>query len=180
MRLTRQERAALFHRETPRITREQKPCESGLVIVLSPKLSIEVTAVVRTKAKLWRVDYLIRDDRPHLLRRVPTTDRPRKDKDGKVIEPDEAYSSIDSAYTSSPHLAIKDAGEAVDQATLKEFSIRARENEAQAIEQFAVALESVLSAIRERVEVQPTLRRELWPLQREANRFLERERRKAA
>ena len=180
MKLTRDERAALFHREVPRITREAKPCDAGIVIVLSPKLSIEVTAVIRTKAKLWRVDYAIRDDRPHLLRRVPTTDRPRKDSQGRVLEPDENFARVDSSYTTTSHLAVPDAGEAVDDVTLDAFTKRARETEAQEIALLAASLESVLAAVRERARVQPTLRRELWPLQREANRLLERERRRAA
>jgi hypothetical protein len=180
VRLTREERSALFHREIPRITRERKPCDPGIVIPLSAKLSIEVTAVVRTKAKLWRVDYTIRDDRPHLLRRVPTTDRPRKDLNGRVIEPDASFARIDSSYTTTEHLAVPDAGEAVDDVTLDRFTQRARATEAQDIIRFSAALESVLAALRERADRQPTLRRELWPLQREANRLLDRERRRVA
>lgn len=180
MNLKREERAALFHGETPRIVREKKPCDPGLVISLSSKLSIEVKGVRRTKADLWRVDYLVRDDRPHLLRRVPTTDRPRKDQHGKVIEPDQAFSRIDSSYTTTNHLAVPDAGEAVDDLTLQRYTRDARLRELEDISGFRAAAESVLAAIRERTEIQPTLRRELWPLQRELNRVLERERRKAA
>ena len=180
MKLTRDERAALFHREVPRITRERKPCDPGIVICLSPKLSIEVTAVIRTKAKLWRVDYAIRDDRPHLLRRVPTTDRPRKDSRGRVIEPDEGFARVDSSYTTTSHLAVPDAGEAVDDVTLDHFTRRARENEAQEIALLAASLESVLASLRERAKTQPTIRRRIWPLQRELSRFVESERRRAA
>ena len=97
-----------------------------------------------------------------------------------MIEPDEGFARVDSSYTTTSHLAVPDAGEAVDDVTLDHFTRRARENEAQEIALLAASLESVLAAVRERARVQPTLRRELWPLQREANRLLERERRRAA
>jgi hypothetical protein len=180
VKLTHEERAALFHGQAPAITRKTKPCEPGEVTVLSARLSIEATAVRRVKADTWLVEYMIRDNRPRLLRRVPTTDKPRKDANGKVIQPDDAYARIDSSYTSTSHAAVTDSGEGVEDDYLDRFTKRAREREAGDTTDVIVAAEKVLDAIKERAKVQPSIRRAYWPLRRELERMIEGERNKAA
>lgn len=89
-------------------------------------------------------------------------------------------------YTHSPFQGMDrgDEGgaelEAVDELTQRRFTKEAREREFEDVAGVVVAAEAVLDAIKARSEEIPSLRRTYWPVRRELDRFIEREKRKAA
>lgn len=131
LRLTREQQFLLSHGGKPRIAfPAAKPCpvEPGFVRKLSPKLSIEVTGVRRTKMGEWVIDYLVRDERPILMRRVPPVHTPES-HDGFVPPPSKAdieIARLEGSYTRSSHGSIRDGGDAVPEVDQTLIEMRAR------------------------------------------------------
>lgn len=132
MKLTKQERSSLKNGEAPRIVRdtEDPPAVPGEVIPVVSQLEIIVSRCVKTKAGDWRVDYTMRDLRPRMLRRVPPIYVVRSNEEGEVKPPssdDIKDARLTGSYTTSPHEAVSDAGEGVDDEYLGRFAMNAKE-----------------------------------------------------
>jgi len=129
--LTSSDRRDLFRHKFPRIYFERRldGPRIGYVCHLSPLVKIEVKGYAHNRRQ-WVLEYALCDNRPRLLRgSLPTRDISR-DRDGHgYVKPPSAASiedaSEDSAYTSSPHAALHDAGEAVDRETQRKFDAEA-------------------------------------------------------
>lgn len=132
MKVTREQRFLLMRAGHPRIAFDgKKPCpvKVGHVQRLSPRVELEVTGIQRTKKGEWVIEYLVRDDRPNLLRRTPQVHRFKADERGYVAPPtlgDIEAARLDSSYTHSTHGAITDAGEAVPDVDQNLLSMRAK------------------------------------------------------
>lgn len=137
LKLSREQRARLFAGDCPRIGGEGDcPVTVGYVYRLSPRLELEVTKVC-TQKDLWWLRYIVHDRRHRVrnLRRTPT-DTPdfeairdafsdenfRWDELPVVREKGTTDPAEDSAYTTSRLNTVTDAGEGVDEETLKRFS----------------------------------------------------------
>lgn len=140
--LTRQQRAALFAGEAPRIYGPRRvvingqehwrlrkcPVKKGDVVKLSRLMDLKVVRVDSVKGGGWRLQYEIHDrrDPTRLLRRtppatpigpdsLPTSDEIRKD--AQV-----------SAYTSNPAGTVRGAGLAVDELTQRRITQQAHDH----------------------------------------------------
>lgn len=130
MKLTREQRAALFEGKHPRLAFPgSKPCpvRPGDHHVLSSGFWVEVTSIRRSKKGEHIARYTIFDHRKRrrLLRRIP----PIHIEDSQMVQGlglDQAAAE-ESAYTVSPSQAVASAGEAVDRATQQRFVKEARE-----------------------------------------------------
>lgn len=127
MKLTREQRFLLMRGTCPRIAfpaDDAPEVKKGQSVKLSKNVEIEITGLTRTKKGEIVVEYVLRDFRATLLRRLPQVHTPVSDAEGYVRPPgdDEIEAArLDSGYTHSRHGAIEDAGEAVpeiDQAKL--------------------------------------------------------------
>ena len=137
LRLTREQRSALFARETPRIAGDGVcPVKPGDVVRLSSKVSLLVLQVRRPKAGGWSLQYELRDtrDRVLILRRTPRIENPdliRRsfDQHGFPVPLDaeeQERAALESAYTTMP-TSLSDAGEAVDPRELEAINRRRRD-----------------------------------------------------
>lgn len=131
--LTHEQRFLIFRGAAPSITfPAAKPCpaKKGDVKPLSGTVSIEVLDVRRSPdAKVWVLDYLVNDQRPNLLRRVPQVHLPEKDETGAIKPPtkgDIEAARIESSYTHSPRDAVPSAGEGLPEADTNLLTMRAR------------------------------------------------------
>lgn len=144
MKLTREQRSALFGGELPRIAGEGEcPWKPGQVYQLSERVKLTVLEIRKVKPKMirgkrigegWSLRYSVADERdnPRLLRPTPHPadfDAMRKNRDQygfPLGDPDDPRvlreAGIDSAYTSNRGVAMADAGEAVGEDWLKRFS----------------------------------------------------------
>lgn len=148
MKLTREQRAAIFAGELPRIAGEGEcPWKPGDTYRASAKVTVTVLEVRPVKPRLvrgvmskpgWSLRYVVEDlrDHPRLLRPNPHPmdfDAMRKARDeyGYPLDPPDPdtlrQAGIESAYTSSRASGIEDAGEAVGETTLKQFAEEARQ-----------------------------------------------------
>lgn len=133
--LTRKQRAELRAGHAPRISGSERICpvEEGHVIHLGKDFRLEVTQIRVVKGGGWSLGYTVHDNRDpaRLVRRTPPmhTDDPRQDTDADAIR----KAGDESAYTSSPHAAVTDAGEAVPDAWQKAQTKQAREYEQRAL-----------------------------------------------
>lgn len=122
--LTRKQRAELRAGHAPRIAGDDRICpvEEGHVIHLGKDFRLEVTQIRVVKGGGWSLGYTVHDHRDpaRLVRRTPPmhTDDPRQDTDADAIR----KAGDESAYTSSPHAAVADAGEAVPDHDQKRFT----------------------------------------------------------
>lgn len=116
----------------PRIAfpiKDAEQLKQGQIVKLSKQVEIEITGLNRTKKGELQVDYLLRDQRPTLLRRTPQVHTPESDSEGYVPIDNPAdieAARLDSSYTHSPVGAIEDAGEAVPEVDQKLLSLQAR------------------------------------------------------
>lgn len=131
--LTHEQRFLIFRGAAPSITfPAAKPCpaKKGDIKRLSGTVSIEVRDVRRSPdAKVWVLDYLVNDQRPNLLRRVPQVHLPEKDETGAIKPPtkgDIEAARIESSYTHSPRDAVPSAGEGLPEADTNLLTMRAR------------------------------------------------------
>lgn len=102
---------------------EKCPVCPGDEIRLSPKLTIRVLQVIPRRGGGWQLRYELNDRRDpvRMLRRTPPVVVP----EGPGSAPTEnaiKSAAQESSYTGSPHGAITDAGEAVDEVTQKRFT----------------------------------------------------------
>lgn len=154
MKLTQEQRAELFAGDHPRITfpgDEPCPVEPGHIHKLSSEVEIEVMGVTETKRGEWRVDYVLRDQRPDLLRRVPPVHDPRREaKRGEPVGDELRRAARESSTTHSQAEAVADAGERVPESYQELLSAEgvqrdlAREDD----QKRAVALEVRLAEVR--------------------------------
>lgn len=154
IRLSRTERAAIFAGDHPRLTfpgDRECPVAPGHIHPLSASVSLEVLAVKRTKGGEWRLDYLLRDNRPQFVRRVPPIHDARKEAErGEPSGEELRRAARESAVTHSPAEAVADAGEVVPQGFQERLSVEglqrdvAREQD----QQRQIALEARLAQAR--------------------------------
>lgn len=160
LKLTREQRFMLFHGSNPRIAFSAKdpcPAKVGDVLKLSPKLSIEVRGVRRTKQGEWVIEYMVKDERPIFMRRVPPVHTPESIA-GFVAPPTTAdieVARVQGSYCRSSHGAVPDGDEAVPEVdhTLIEMRARTRfaeQRETERVEETAKRdLRAVTAQIRE-------------------------------
>lgn len=121
--LTKKQRTAFLDGKSPNLDAaiDSPPTFAiGTVIQIAPQFEIEIQSIKLRKQK-WRVEYLIRDDRPRLLsKRSP---RSESGKSKRHWRPDEEH-----GYTTQPGLGIEDAGEAVDDAYQNKLVAEAEHN----------------------------------------------------
>lgn len=130
MKLTREQRVMLFAGEHPRISfpaSEPCPARVGEVVHLSREVEIEVLAIVETKTKDWRIDYVLRDMRANLMRRVPPVHDAKREAERGDPGPEELRRAArESAVTHSPLEAVPgDGGELVEPEVQAEFTMEA-------------------------------------------------------
>lgn len=147
MRLSREQRKALFAGDAPAIYGPRKlvrelegggrrvtllyekcPVEPGDEIRLSPKLTVRVLQVIPRRGGGWQLRYEVHNKRDpvRMLRRTPPVVVP----EGPENAPTEdaiKKAAQESSYTGSPVGAISDAGDAVDEVTQKRFTREATE-----------------------------------------------------
>lgn len=168
LRLTRTQRSLLVAGETPKLEfagpPESPPVEVGEIIVLTKNVRLEITELRRTAENDYSLGYTLHNERL-----------------GSRFLANQHGQTHPEQYVSSPAGGIDtEAGEAVDDFTQKRITREARAKEAEQGADVLVAAENVLDALRERAEVQPSLKRAEFPIRRELDRFIKREKRKAA
>lgn len=192
-RLHKDERDALARGDgsilRPKADHLPKPrLPSGEWLEIRSNLHVKLSAQqVTEKGYRYEVTHL-RDFRARFPRRTPSVfDVPDLDSFGQPVPP--TVGAIEDAteagnYTSSHALAVPDCGETVDPFTQKRITADARMRERQASAEMIVAAQDVLDAIRERSEASPDFQREarltIHRMRRELDRFIQRQKRKAA
>jgi hypothetical protein len=174
-------RARAEHLPAPRLPQgEWIEVRSNYAVKLGPRIQTE---------KTYRYEVTHRRDfRARIPRRTPSVfDVPDLDDSGNPIPPtsDAITEATETGnYTSSHALSVPDCEEAVDPFTQSRITKEARERRTKASTDVIAAAEDVMAAIRERAESSPDFKREakltLHRMRRELDRFIERERRKAA
>jgi hypothetical protein len=135
LKLTREQRAAIFAGHPPSITGNgPSPFEAGKTYRISSLVSLKINAVRRRRQGGWKLEYEILDRRDPVknMRRTPPVvqdEEIRKgfDSYGYPAEPTAdvvAQAARESAYTSQP-TSLSDAGESVDDKTQHGFSTEA-------------------------------------------------------
>ncbi len=117
LRLTRAQRTAIFAGGAPRIAfpgTQPPDIEAGQVIPLSTNVSLTIRGTTRGKKGEHILVYSVRDDRPNLLRRRPPAHSPQGADEGPLDAEAIARAARESAYTTTSHGALTDAGEAVE------------------------------------------------------------------
>lgn len=107
------------------------PAAKGDVLEVRERLSLRVLGVDRgSNIRKWTLRYEVNDqrDRPRLVRRTPPVVVPRGDD--RPNEDEVQRASREGNYTSSPALALVDAGEAVPEADQERFTKDAHERDA--------------------------------------------------
>ena len=144
MKLTREQRAAVFAGEAPRIAGEGEcPWKPGDIYRASSKVELEVLEIRPVKPRWrngewqeagWSLHYVIRDQRdsPRLLRPNPHPvdfDAIRASFDEYGYPPDDPGdpeamrgAGVESAYTTRPGAGLRRADEGVGEGWLKRFS----------------------------------------------------------
>lgn len=155
LRLTRAQRKALFAGEHPRITvtenwaeewRERiEPC----AIKLSSKVSLKVSGIHEGDDGQLVALYLVRDDRPRLLRARTRSagyeEGLREDLTGaELVKASEA-----SAYTHSPGAALRGSGEEVSRADQERYAKESNAPALQKLREDRFALRAALDRIRD-------------------------------
>lgn len=155
MKLTREQRSALFAGDPPRITFPgDAPCpiKPGHVEVLSAHVKFEVTGARRNKKGEWVLVYTLYNNR--LGQRFLAV------QDGQK-HPEQYAHSGGSAVD-------EEAGEAVDDFTQRRITKESRENQRKAIEELFIVLEDLRGAVNERLAGNPEARklmgRDAWAL----------------
>jgi len=169
--LTREQRAALFAGETPKLTFPgSRPCpvKAGHIERLSSNVELEVTSVRRTRKGDWSLAYELRNNRL-----------------GSRFLAQQAGQYHPAQYVTSPAGSIdQEAGEAVDELTQKRITREARGREREQAAEVIAAAEDVMAAIKARADASPEFRREarltIHRMRRELDRLIERQRRKVA
>lgn len=167
MKLTREERRKLFAGIPVKLIfpgSEPCPYPIGHIEVLSKHVRLEVTEIRRTAEGDHSLGYTLHNDK--------LGERYMARQHGQV-HPEQYVTSPAGGFDT-------EAGAAVDDFTQKRITREARERERQEMADVVVAAENVLNAIKARTETQPSMRRAYWPLRRELDRMLEREKRKIA
>lgn len=136
MKLTRYERTAILRGDRPALIwpgDQECPVEPGDEIRVASEVSVVVHRIRRNDKNDHMVlprDYVLRDFRPRLLRRVPPVfDPPQVNESGDPIPPTAdaiADARLEGSYTTSSARGIADAGEGVGDETLREFDVKAR------------------------------------------------------
>ena len=131
-RLTREERAAIFAGEHPRLERDPKDHELavGEIVDLSSAVWIAISRKGKNKRGQVQYRYTVHDqrlDRPHLLRRNPPAHRAEGEREVRVLDPaSEALAAEESAYTSSNRNAVEHEPEAVSDMERRALAMAAR------------------------------------------------------
>jgi hypothetical protein len=125
-KLTREELRSIATGTKDSILRPLKPeWPAGVEIEVASGLWIKPHMPIKAN-KGYRVYFDVRDWRPRLLRRVPQMlATPDFDSYGDPIPPTQdaiERARLDGSYTSSPRLAVADAGEAVDPVSQARFT----------------------------------------------------------
>lgn len=193
-KLTREQRSSLFSGQPVKITfpgDEECPVSVGHIEVLSANVRLEVTAIDKTKDRktgetLYLLRYTLFND--NLGRRFLAKQQgqrggvwPRSDDP----HGDEERTGSTGQYAANPGGGMDhEAGEAVDEFTQQRITKESRQKGAQATADLIAAAEEVQRAIRERAESSPEFKREarltMHRIRRELDRFIERQKRKAA
>jgi hypothetical protein len=168
VKLTRDQRNALFAGQKPKLTfpgEEDCPVEVGHVETLSSNVSFEVTAIDKTKDGEHSLRYTVHDKRSHhrFLAR----------QQGQMPNPN-------LNYVNNPSRGIDlDAGEAVDEFTQQRITKESHSRQAHATADLIAAAEEFITTLNERF---PNGQARLMKhrIRKELERFIERQRRKAA
>lgn len=173
MKLNREERAKLFAGEPISITfpaTEPCPYPVGHIEVLSANVRLEVTEIRRTKPSAK--DPEGRHSLGYTLHNQRLGDRYLAKQAGQA-HPEQ--------YVSSPSGGIDlEAGAAVDELTQLRITREARAKEREETAELVAAAEEVAAKLKERSDQDPSRKRVDWPLRREIDRLVQREKRKAA
>lgn len=127
-KLTQAQRSQIFNGRHARLTFPgDKPCPvaPGFTYALSSNVRIEVIEVHQrgSKRRFWDVLYVIRDDRPQYVRRLPPVHDPiREARRGAPTAEEIRSAGRESAITSSEADAITDAGEVVDEISQRRYT----------------------------------------------------------
>lgn len=157
--LNREQKLAILDGERPKLTwprSEPCPVEEGQTVKLEPRVWITVQRI-RFSQSHWVAEYLVRDDRPRLLRAglTPTVTRRSQRRHWTPAE--------EHGYTNHAGNALPDEPEAVSDDDLRRFRVKADERFAAHREQTAAEEEQIKQekAIREQLK---SAVRELDPL----------------
>lgn len=121
LRLTRAQRKALFAGEHPRIGwPKNREYSWPQVHQLSSKVSIEIVGCERVNEGDWNLHYVVKDDRPRLLR--ARTRSAAVEQEDHLEGRDLRKASEESAYTSNPGASLRGTGEEVSREEQERFA----------------------------------------------------------
>lgn len=151
--LTRAQRKALFAGEHPRITfTEQKfrslP-EHLLFITLSTKVGLKVVGFELAQKDEWVLLYVVRDDRPRLLRARTRSAGYEEGLRDDLVGAELVKASEASGYTHSPGAALRGSGEEVSRADQERFKKQSTDPALQELRGHRADVKATLDRIRD-------------------------------
>lgn len=152
--LTRQQRKALFAGEHPRITVPEtwdllENLSGGFPYRLSAKVSIDIVGVETQDDKQRVLHYVIKDDRPRLLRARTRSAGYEEGLKDDLVGAELVKASEASGYTHSPGAALRGSGEEVSRADQERFKKQSTDPALQLLRSHRAEVKGALDRIRD-------------------------------